>query len=273
MSSVQTMPLPALADLGRDLLRLPAWRIAISLIAPFVLAIGYFACAFAGFWPVAVGCVVLLSFVTYGSISHDLVHRSLGLPRRLNDFLLTAIELLMLRSGRAYRLAHLNHHARYPDAHDDPEAAAAHGGFWAAIASGPLFFVRLWWWAVRRYPEHRARLLLEGLAIGSLLVAAVVVAACGWSVVPLVYVTVAYLGTWVVPLVTAYIPHTPEGGNPLSQTRRFRGWVARLIALDHLYHLEHHLYPAVPHHRWQELARRLDPYLDRAGVPTIRVGL
>jgi beta-carotene hydroxylase len=46
----------------------------------------------------------------------------------------------------------------------------------------------------------------------------------------------------------------------------FRGWFVRLIAFDHLYHLEHHLYPAVPHHHWKHLAQRLDPHLARAGV-------
>src|SRR5207253_1101566 len=148
------------------------------------------------------------SFLTYGSVSHDLVHRTLSLRRRFNDLLLTAIELLMLRSGRAYRLAHLNHHARYPDEHNDPEATASHGSPWAAIASGPLFFLRLWWWAIRGYPEHRARLLVEGFAVACLAMAAVFAAAGGWSLVPLVYVSVAYIGTWVVPLATAYIPHT-----------------------------------------------------------------
>jgi beta-carotene hydroxylase len=272
MSSVPDPRLPTLAELGRDLLAVPRWRLALSLATPFALAAGYFAFALVGWWPVAVGCVVALSFVTFGSISHDLVHRALRLPRRWNDVLLTAIELLMLRSGRAYRLAHLNHHARYPDAHDDPEASAAHGGLLAALASGPLFFLRLWVWALRRHPAHRAQLLLEGGAIACLVAGAVVAAACGWSVVPLVYVSLAYLGTWIVPLATAYIPHTPDGDGPLSQTRRFRGRLARLVALDHLYHLEHHLYPSVPHHRWPELARRLDPLFDRAGVPVVRVG-
>jgi beta-carotene hydroxylase len=264
---------PTLAELGRDLLRVPAWRVAISLALPFVLAAGFFACAFGGCWPAAVGCVVALSFVTYGSVSHDLVHRSLGLPRRFNDLLLTAIELLMLRSGRAYRLAHLNHHARFPDPGGDPEAAAAHGGLWRAVAGGPLFFARLWCWAVREHPAHRPRLLAEGGTILCLVLAAVTAAAAGLSAVPLVYAGVVYLGTWVVPLATAYLPHVAAGDGPLSQTRRFRGRLARLVAFDHLYHLEHHLYPAVPHHRWPELARRLDPYLDRAGVPAIRLGL
>jgi beta-carotene hydroxylase len=273
MNSVHELQLPTLRELGRDLLAIPRWRVAFSLASPFVFAAAYFGFASAGWWPAAVSCVVTLSFVTYGSISHDLVHRTLRLSRWWNEFLLTTIELLMLRSGRAYRLAHLNHHARYPDASDDPEAAAAHGGLFAAIVSGPLFFLRLWLWAVKRYPEHRARLVLEGAVIAGLVMAAIVVAVCECSIIPLVYVALAYLGTWIVPLVTAYIPHTPEGENALGQTRRFRGWVARLLAVDHLYHLEHHLYPGVPHHRWPELARRLDSYLDRAGVSAVRLWL
>ncbi|MCI0701496.1 MAG: fatty acid desaturase [Planctomycetia bacterium] len=272
MAHVQQPELPSLSELGRDLLALPRWRIALSLVTPFALVSAYFGFAFAGVWPVAFGCIVLLSFVTYGSISHDLVHRALGLSRRWNDLFLTAIELLMLRSGRAYRLAHLNHHSRYPDSTDDPESAAAHGGLLSALASGPTFFFRLWVWAFRHYPAHRVRLVLEGGIIASLVTVAVVLAVA-WSIVPLVYVLLAYLGTWIVPLVTAYIPHTPDGDSPLSQTRRFRGRLIRLIALDHLYHLEHHLYPSVPHHRWPELARRLDPHLDRAEVPIVRLGL
>ncbi|RLS36280.1 MAG: hypothetical protein DWH78_08970 [Planctomycetota bacterium] len=41
---------------------------------------------------------------------------------------------------------------------------------------------------------------------------------------------------------------------------------ARLLAADHLYHLEHHLYPAVPHHNWRTLAVRLDPFFMRMGM-------
>ena len=264
---------PTLAELGRDLLDVPLWRLILSLVAPFALALAFFGFAFLGWWLPALTCTVLLSFVTYGSISHDLVHGSLGLPRRLNDLLLTLVELLLLRSGRAYRLAHLNHHARYPDLEEDPEARAAHGTFWTALRSGPVFFIRLWWWAVLKYPRHRARLVTEGTAVLALMVGAVVVAAVGWSVAPLIYVLLAYLGTWIVPLFTAYVPHTPEGKTRLSQTRRFRGWVARLLALDHLYHLEHHLYPAVPHHLWPKLANRLDHFLDEAGVPVVRLGM
>jgi beta-carotene hydroxylase len=264
--------LPKLHELGPDLFNVPRWRLVASLVFPFAIAGTFFAAASSGIWVVALGCMVSLTFLTYGSISHDLVHRALGLRPWTNDILLLLVELLMLRSGRAYQLAHLNHHARFPDSHNDPEGRAAHGTFWGALRSGPFYCTGLWWWALRSHPRHRSRLLLEACLISTMVSGAIFAAMVGWSVVPLLYVLLAYLSTWAIPLVTSYIPHTPQGNSSLLQTRRFRGWLVRLIALDHLYHLEHHLYPAVPHHRWRQLADCLDPFLDQAAVPIVRLG-
>ncbi|HEY2325338.1 MAG TPA: fatty acid desaturase [Thermoanaerobaculia bacterium] len=44
-----------------------------------------------------------------------------------------------------------------------------------------------------------------------------------------------------------------------------------ILGAQHLYHLEHHLYPQVPHHNWPELARRLDPHFERAGLVPVRL--
>jgi hypothetical protein len=63
----------------------------------------------------------------------------------------------------------------------------------------------------------------------------------------------------------------PDAEGELSQTRLFRGRVASVIALEHLYHLEHHLYPAVPHHNWPELAKRLDSFFEETGVKPIKI--
>jgi beta-carotene hydroxylase len=75
----------------------------------------------------------------------------------------------------------------------------------------------------------------------------------------------------VIPLITSYLVHRPEGATELQQTRLFRGTFFRVIALDHLYHLEHHLYPAVPHYNWVKLAARLDPFLAAQKIEAHRV--
>jgi beta-carotene hydroxylase len=85
-----------------------------------------------------------------------------------------------------------------------------------------------------------------------------------------VYVVLMIMGSWIIPLVTSYVPHDPEGSSELLQTRLFRGKVASLVAIEHLYHLEHHLYPAVPDHHWPALAKRLDPFFAKAGIRPIK---
>lgn len=93
------------------------------------------------------------------------------------------------------------------------------------------------------------------------------------SVTPifLVYVVLMIMGSWIIPLITSYIPHDPRGETESFQTRLFRGKVVSIIALEHTYHLEHHLFPSVPHHNWPQLARRLDPFFQEAGLKPIRL--
>jgi beta-carotene hydroxylase len=136
------------------------------------------------------------------------------------------------------------------------------------LAAGLVFQIRVWLWAVQHASRVRAWVIGEGVGCLALLVVAAALSSV--TPIPLVYVGLMVMGSWVIPLVTAYLPHDPRGENVLTQTRAFRGVVASVVALGHLYHLEHHLYPAVPHHNWPRLAKRLDPYLARAGVKPVR---
>lgn len=214
--------------------------------------------------------LMALSFLTYGSTSHALVHANLGLRKPVNDFLLSAIELLALRSGHAYRLAHLHHHARYP-APDDMEDAAAGMSLLGALREGLTYTLKLYFWALRQARGNQRRVRLEGGACLLVLAAAGALAGAGHPVL-LLYVGLMTLGSWALPLATSYLPHRPREQNVLLQTRLFRGRVASFIAAEHLYHLEHHLYPAIPHHHWPALAQRLDPYFAQQGVEPTTLG-
>ena len=261
------LELPPLRELGPDLLTVTHRRRLLTLALPFLFCGAYFVLAEAGWWPFAVVALVALSFVTYASTSHDLVHRTLGLSRTANDVLLCLVELLALRSGHAYQAAHLHHHARYPHP-DDIEAAAARRSWLGALAEGFVFQFRIWFWAVRNAKQARAWVIGEGAACVALAVLAA--ALLPVTPVPLVYAALMVMGSWVIPLATSWVPHDPRREGQLFQTRAFRGAVASAVALGHLYHLEHHLYPAVPHHHWPKLARRLDPYFKTAGVRPVR---
>jgi beta-carotene hydroxylase len=258
--------LPNLDELGRDLLRVPTWRRALSLTVPFLLMIAFFPLAVHGHWVLALACPVVLSFLTYGSVSHDLVHRTLGLPRWLNEALLCAMELIAVRSGHAYRWSHLHHHARFPE-EDDIEAAAARLPLSRALLEGFTLQWRLWYLAVRQPGPHHAWVLGEGISLAVILVGAL--ASLPWTMLPALYGGLMIAGSWIFPIITVLIPHDARGDGLLGQTRLFRGRVLSLLALEHLYHLEHHLYPQVPHHNWPVLAQRLDPHFERAGVKPV----
>jgi len=261
---------PSIRELGADLLRLSPLRRRVSLVMPFVFFAGYWLFAMTGHPVAAVASVMALSFVTYGSVCHDLVHANLGLSRRDNRRLLSVLELLMLRSGTVYRIVHLNHHAKYPDPEDDPEGAAASFSLARTLWEGVIFQLKLGRWAwLRATAPDQHHMLMEWCGIGAILAASVAVSPV--TLVPLVYCGLVYAGSWIIPLITSYLVHRPAEEGTLRQTRLFRGAFFSLVAFEHLYHLEHHLYPQVPHQNWKRLARRLDPYFKEAGIVPHRV--
>ena len=258
---------PKLSGLGLDLLHLTKWHVTRAIALPFVALVAFWMLAGLGHWVLAILSLMVLSFTTYGSTSHDLVHRSLGLKPRTNDILLAAIEAISLRSGHAYQAAHLNHHARFPHV-DDIEADAARMRLIRTLLEGVVFQFRIYVWALRN-PRGRWNWIVgEGIAVLVMVVAAAT--ALPYTIIPGIYVGFMVAGSWVIPLITSYLPHDSEAPDAIHQTRRFRGVIARILAFDHLYHLEHHLFPAVPHQNWPRLARRLDPWFDAAGITPVR---
>jgi beta-carotene hydroxylase len=260
--------LPDLSQLGSGLVAVSAAQRIRSLLLPILGFVAYVLFASAGYWPLAVLATMFVSFVTYGSISHDLVHRTLGLSGRMNDVFLSLIELLAVRSGHAYQAAHLHHHARFPH-DDDVEGSAARMSLSRTLLEGIIFQYRIYFWALKHAKHKRAWITFEGASC----VAVVIVAVLAYpvTIVPVAYVGLMVAGTWIIPLITSYIPHDAKATDALHQTRAFRGRVASIVGLEHLYHLEHHLYPGVPHHHWPTLARRLDPYLEAAGIQPVKL--
>ncbi|MEX5712203.1 fatty acid desaturase [Parafrankia sp. FMc6] len=257
---------PALADLGADLLVTTRRQRWIALARPFVGVLCFAAAAWAGWWwltPV----IVFGIFVAVVTVTHDVVHGTLGLSGPATDRALFAMGLVLLESGHAYRATHTRHHQLFPHP-DDPEGHPAELSLLGAVGYGPVFLPRLWWWSYLR-GRDRGWLLAEA--------AAPVVALAGGALVwpytsaVLVYALMAIVGSWVYPLLTVYLPHHDYGDTPLAQTRTLRGRIIPAVFLELTYHLEHHLYPQVPSHHLAALARRLDGYLAANGVRPIRV--
>ena len=263
---------PSIKELGIDLMTLSGLQLVTTLLVPFGFCILYFVFAFNDFWFFAVLCSVVLSFTSYGSTSHDLVHENLRINKKLNSFLLSFLELICFRSGHAYRLSHLYHHKRFPH-EDDVEGAAAKMTFVRTLFEGVIFQLKIYIWALSRYKKsrHFRLVLLEGIAILILVLFCFI--SLAYTPVLFVYMILMIAGSWTIPLITSYAVHTPEGPDELQQTRLFRGRFFSILAFDHLYHLEHHLYPMVPHKNWPKLARRLDNYFRSENVRAVEINL
>jgi beta-carotene hydroxylase len=257
---------PSLAELGIDLLSTTRRQRVIALARPYAGLALFGLAAWRGWW-LASPLIVFGVFVAVVTVTHDVVHRAIGLSARATNWALFAMGLVLLESGHAYRATHAQHHRMFPHP-DDPEGYPAELSLAGAICYGPVFLVRLWCWAYRR-GNDRGWLLAEAAAP----VAALTAGWLAWPYTPgvLVYTAMAIAGSWVYPLLTVYLPHHDYGATPLTQTRTLRGRIIPAVFLELTYHLEHHLYPQVPSHHLPELARRLDPYFTAHGVRPVRV--
>jgi beta-carotene hydroxylase len=211
--------------------------------------------------------IVFGIFVAVVTVTHDVVHRTIGLSPRATDWALFAMGLVLLESGHAYRATHTQHHRLFPHP-DDPEGRPAELSLLGAVCYGPVFLVRLWIWSYGRGRDRRW-LLAEAVAPFAALGGGVLLLPYTPGV--LVYTVMAIVGSWVYPLLTVYLPHHDYGDTPLTQTRTLRGRIVPALFLELTYHLEHHLYPRVPSHRLPELARRLEGHFAAHGVRPVRV--
>jgi beta-carotene hydroxylase len=258
-------PLPTLADLGDDLLATTAWQRRFALARPFVLLVCFVAVWLAGWWWLGPP-IVFLIFVAIVTVTHDVVHGSLGLSPRQTEWWLAVLGAVLLESGHAYRTTHHQHHRVFPGP-DDPEGDPARMPLWQAVMWGPIFLPRLWWWAYQQNagrPDQQRWLLAEATWASAIILLSIalfpITKVLAW------YVVLALVGSWVYPLLTVHLPHHHYGDTPLTQTGTLRGWIVPALFLELTYHLEHHLYPAVPSHQLAELSRRLEPTLMAHGV-------
>lgn len=257
-------PIPRLTDLGADLLTTTRRQRIVALVRPYIGIAAFGIAAWRGWWWLT-PIIVFGVFVAVVTVTHDVVHRSLGLTKGQTEWALFFFGLVLLESGHAYRATHMQHHRLFPS-DDDPEGYPANLTLLGAVCYGPVFLIRLWWWAYRRAEKdtQRAWLIAEAAAPFLAIVAGILL----WSTTPalLSYAAMVIVGSWVYPLLTVYLPHRKYGDNPLNQTHTLRGRIIPAMFLELTYHLEHHLYPQVPSHHLKQLGQRLDPYFAKVGI-------
>jgi fatty acid desaturase len=241
-----------------DLRRMTFWQVAVGLLLTPPWLVLSLVLAQGSWWLPAVAASFIL-FMAGLRQAHDGFHLTLGLPRRATDGFLFGLSLVLAIPLHAVKYNHLRHHA-HPLAPDDVEGACARLPGWLAILMGPVFTVRMMghaWWNARR--DLRRWITAEALALLVLGVVAVWLD-CFWLRYHLV---VMLLGNCLTAFFAVWLVHhdcDPEGIFARTQ----RGRLVNFLTLNLFYHLEHHLFPAVPACRLPELARRLDAVVPEA---------
>lgn len=206
-----------------------------------------------GWWLIALTATFFF-FTAALRQAHDCYHRTLGVGKVATELMLFMLSMTMLCSTHAIRHTHLNHH-RDPLGESDVEGNWARLPWYKAILGGGLFSIMIQWFGLT-HGSHRNRLLV---AVDMLLIIGVMVTAFITMHPVLVYhVLVMILANAMVGFFAVWSVH--HGCDELVYARSERHPLINLLTFNLLYHIEHHLFPAVPTNHLPLLAKRLDTH-------------
>lgn len=241
----------------RDLTRLTSKEIFIenSITLPWLAA--SLTLSYLGYYLFVLPCAFFF-FLTGLRQVHNGFHRSLGTGTFLTWLTLYVNSLLMVSSVHAIRFNHLRHH-KYCLGEEDHEGRSARLSWWRAILYGPVHIFMIHYVALRLgSKKDRRNVWLEIFSIAAY-------AAC------IVYFDLRFLlyfsllmvaGEFLSAFFAVWTVHHDCDGETIARTQR-KGW-KNFISYGMFYHLEHHLFPAVPTIKLRELAGRID-----AAVPEL----
>jgi fatty acid desaturase len=212
-------------------------------------------------WPAALGCSFMF-FLTALRLNHEAIHHNLGFSARGHRLVLHALSLGMLGSNHSVAFNHLRHHAHI-DTPRDIEGKCGRMTLAGVLAYGPLFPFECHRETWREGgPAWRRKLAID-LALNLVLP----LLALATASTALSFHVAAMIGAQcLTALFAVWITHRGTAHNALvARTQRHR-WI-NFLSYNMFFHLEHHLFPAVPVKRLPLLATRIDalaPWIGRS---------
>ena len=195
---------------------------------------------------------------------HNAYHYALGLSRRGCDLVMFVLSALMPGSMHAVQINHLEHHQHCLE-DEDVEGASARMPAWKAILVGPMFPFRLHVNAWRKARGSSFRWILAELLATLVIVGVAVAVPRTWL---RYHVTAMVVGQCLTSFFAVWtVHHDCDAAGPFART--LRGVLKNGATYNMFFHLEHHLFPAVPTCHLPQLAKRLDraaPELTRLRV-------
>ncbi len=192
-------------------------------------------------------------FLTGLRQSHNGFHNALGVGKRFTWFVLYFNSLLMMVSIHAVKFNHLRHHS-FCLADEDYEGKAAAMSWYGAILYGPVHTFLIHRVALRAGGRSLRRAVVFELGSIAVCVAFVLF----FQIHFLMYhMAVMIFGEFLMAFFAVWMVHQDTHDRPVfARTQRAR-W-KNALTYNMFFHLEHHLFPAVPTIKLPEVARRLD---------------
>lgn len=185
--------------------------------------------------------------------AHDSYHHSIGLSKRHTHFLLHILSVAMMCSTHAIGYTHLQHHKPTLNEHDIEGSWSRQSG-WMAILKGPVFYYRI----QKHGLNHGSKQLKQNAKIDMALIACLLLFTAITQAHLLIYHLISMLiCSYLVGFFAVWsVHHDCDGEEFVARTER-KKWLN--FATAHLlFHVEHHLFPAVPCNNLPILAKRLD---------------
>lgn len=187
---------------------------------------------------------------------HNGFHNSLGTNKFLTWLTLYLNSISMMTSIHAVKFNHIRHH-KYCLAEEDYEGKSAGMTWYGAILYGPIhmFLIHKVTLQLGNF-TYRKNVILELISIAA--VASFVVY---FKIYFLIYhMIIMIIGEFLMAFFAVWTVHHDTHDHPeMARTQR-DGWKNK-ITFSMFYHLEHHLFPAVPTIKLPELAKRIDEAL------------
>lgn len=187
---------------------------------------------------------------------HNGFHNSLGTNRFLTWFTLYSNSILMMVSIHAVKFNHLRHH-KYCLSEEDYEGKSARMTWYGSILYGPVHTFLIHKVTLQKgNAMYRRNVLLELLSIAAF--AGVVLY---FDIHFLLYHIIAMVvGEFLMAFFAVWTVHHDTDDHPEFARTQRGGW-KNAVTFSMFYHLEHHLFPAVPTIKLPELAKRIDSVL------------
>ncbi len=236
----------------KDLRKLSLKEMFIENNLPLPWILSSWTLAYFGYYWFALPCSAFF-FLTGLRQSHNGFHNALGTKRFLTWLTLYINSILMMVSIHAIKFIHLRHH-KHCLSEKDQEGKSAQMTWYGAILYGSIhmFKVHQITWQLGNN-KYRKDMILE-LASAFLFATAAIYFNIHWLIY---HIIVMIVGESLMAFFAVWTVHHHTHDNPdFARTQR-SGW-KNMITFSMFYHLEHHLFPAVPTIKLPELARRID---------------